>query len=504
MSATITSTAISYKKAYAKIITALKRQKKGSTTADIVGATGLPINTVKELVPKAADEYRGRLEVTESGEILYSFPQGFTSRYRGLGPSAMKTLDSITKSLAATGKFLFKIWIMVMLVGYFLLFMAIALASLFLSVAGSSRSSSSRGGSMHFSMSIFNLIIRLWFYSELTKSMNPSSQPFRKSKSARPLHHSIFSFVFGDGDTNATWKEEEKKAFVLYLQENCGVISLPELMALNGLSSLEAETEIIALCAEFGGLPEATPDGTVVYRFNEILLQSEKKQEKTSFPKESCSPQESRLPLRFRKLLKFSSNPQKMNWWFSVINGVNLIFGAYFLYNVSTIGRLVTKTSSRIYLIVYTFLSSFTDPLPIITTALGVVPIAFSVLFWLIPLLRHFFIKGKNKKIKFENFRKLSFSKIWNSPLSIKKTDLKPVYKDADPENLPESQDRALKEIGAYSVPEIILDDSKNEIYSFEKLALEKTALTQYRASIDPEASALGKTIFDSEIGVRD
>jgi hypothetical protein len=332
--------------------------------------------------------------------------------------------------------------------------------------------------------------------------MNPSAQQFRKSRSkSRPLHHSIFSFVFGDGNPNANWKEEEKKTFVAYLQQNRGIISLPELMTLNGLTSLEAETEIITLCAEFGGLPEATPDGTVVYRFDEILLQSEKKQERRNSPSESRSPQESRLPLSFRNPLKFSSNPKNMNWWFGLINGVNLIFGSYFLYNAFTIGRLATKTSSRIYSIVYDFLSHYTDPLPIITIALGVIPVAFSVLFWIIPLIRHFLDKEENRKIRFENFRKFSFSKIWNSPLSIKKTDLKPVYKEANTDNLPESQDKVLKEMGAYSVPEIALDDSKNEVYSFAELALEKDALTQYRTSIDPEASAVGKTIFDSETG---
>ncbi|MDR0314016.1 MAG: hypothetical protein LBI14_10515 [Treponema sp.] len=489
MGAAQTNTAISEGKAYAKIITAFKKRKKGSTAADLVAATGLPLNTVKDLVPKAADEYRGRLEVTESGEILYSFPQGFTSRYRGFGPSARKAFDSILKGSAAIGKFLFKIWIMIMLVGYFLLFIAIALASLFLTIAASSsRSSSSRGGSMRFSMSIFNLIMRLWLYSEFTKPMNPSSRSFRKSKSSRPLHQSIFSFVFGDGDPNANQKEEEKKAFVSYLQENRGVISLPELMALNGLTSLEAEAEIIALCAEFGGMPEATPDATVVYRFDEILLQSEKKQERKDL-----------FPLRFKNLLKFSTNPQKLNWWFSIINGVNLLFGTYFLYNAFSIGRLITNTSSMIYQIVYKFLSSYTDPLPIITVALGVIPLAFSLLFWLIPLLRHFFIKGKNEKIKFENFRKFSFSKIWMMPLSIKKADLKPGYKEADPKNLPESQDKALKEMGTYTIPEVALDDHKNEVYSFAELAREKDALTQYRSSINPEASSLGKTIFDSE-----
>jgi hypothetical protein len=438
----------------------------------------------------AADEYRGRLEVTEAGEILYSFPQGFTSRYRGFGPSVRRALDSFVKGFAAVAKFLFKVWIMVMLVGYFLLFIVIALASLFLSVAGSSsKSSSSRGRSMNFSFSIFDLIIRLWLYPEFTKSMNPSSQQVRKSRTkTRPLHQSVFSFVFGDEDTNAAWKEEEKKTFVSYLQENRGVISLPELMALNGLSSLEAESKIIALCAEFGGMPEATPDGTVVYRFDEILLQSERKQGfKTG------------LPLRFRNLIKFSSNQQKMNWCFGLINGVNLIFGVYFLYNALGIGHLVTEASSMIYQVVYRFLSYFTNnPLPVIGIALGMVPIAFSALFWLIPLIRYIAIKEKNEKIKLKNFMKFSFSKIWNSPFSIKKNDLNPTYKEADPDDLEESQDMALKEMGVYSIPEIALDDHKNEVYSFAELALEKDALEKYRTSIDPQASSLGKTIFDS------
>ena len=67
-------------KAYEEIIRAFKTRKKGATPADIAADTGLALYTVRELVPRAADEYGGRLEVTESGEILYSFPRGFTSR----------------------------------------------------------------------------------------------------------------------------------------------------------------------------------------------------------------------------------------------------------------------------------------------------------------------------------------------------------------------------------------------------------------------------------------
>jgi hypothetical protein len=55
--------------AYEKIVGALRRQPKGATVADIVARTALPLETVRDLIPAAADEYSGRLVVTESGEI---------------------------------------------------------------------------------------------------------------------------------------------------------------------------------------------------------------------------------------------------------------------------------------------------------------------------------------------------------------------------------------------------------------------------------------------------
>jgi hypothetical protein len=474
-------------KLYEKVVTACKARKKGATPADIAADTGLPLNTVRELVPKAADEFSGRLEVTESGEILYSFPKGFNSRYRGFVPFWSNFFKKFIHFSMSTGTFLFKIWIMIMLLGYFALFMAIAFASLFLSVAASSSNNRSRrGGNTYLSMGIFNLIIRLWFYSELTRSFSGQRNERAKPKS-KPLHRAIFSFVFGDGDPNGHWNAQEKKAFIAFLQEHKGVISLPEFMALTGLKPDEAEAEIIAFCVEFNGSPEATEDGTVVYRFDEILLRSDPKREKKSG-----------LPLLIKSLRAFSSNPKNMNWWFSVINAVNLLFGAYFLYNGVAIGHGILGRGRGIYWLVYTFIYSFANPLPIIIGILGIVPLAFSVLFWLVPFLRGLALRKENEKIHLENFRRFSFGRIWNSPLLIKKTDLKPVYHEAGFYNLKEAQDKVIKEMGVYSIPNLTLDDAKNELYSFVELDREKQALEKYRASINPEASSLGKTIFDS------
>lgn len=486
--------------AYKQVVEAFRNRKKGATVADIAADTGLALYTVKELVPAAADEFSGRLEVTESGEILYSFPRGFTSRYRGFGPFVKNCSEKLIRGLAAAGKVIFKVWIMVMLIGYFLLFMAIALASLFISMAANSHGSDSRRrdggfGGMYVASSIFNLIIRLWFYSELTKSVGGYGRGAAPKAGPRgkPLHRAIFSFVFGDGDPNAGWAGREKKSFIAYLKEHRGVVTQPEFMALTGLPPQEAEAEITALCAEFGGSPEVTEEGVIVYRFDEILRSADGAEKAAS----------GGIPALLMKLKNFSSNPGKMNFWFALINGVNLLFGGYFFYNASTIGALDIPISleggARIYKVAYGLLYSLVgNPLPVIAVGLGVVPLAFSVLFWLIPLIRKGKLNRENEGIKMTNFRKFSFSRIWASPGAVKPAELNPSQREASPAKLRSAQEKVIREMGSYAVPDVTVGEG-GEVYAFAELEREKASLEKYRAGINPGAPDIGKTIFDSE-----
>jgi hypothetical protein len=488
--------------AYHKVIEAFRKQQRGATVADIVAKTALPLQTVRDLVPQAADEYSARLEVTESGEILYSFPRGFISKYRGFKARLGRFLEKAGKGLKLAAQALFKVWIMVMLVGYFVLFMVIALGALMLSVAVSSSSSSnnrsSRGhgggiGGMYFASSVFNMIIRIWFYSELTKSMDSRwTGAADKRPKGKPLYKAIFSFVFGDGDPNADWDSREKQAVIAYLQANAGVISLPEFMTLTGKDSAEAEERIVAYCAEFGGMPEATEDGTVAYRFDELLLRADKKDR--SFSAFSA-------PLK--RLRSFSSNPKKMNVWFGIINAVNLFFGGYFFINALNTGHILTQAhfdaSSYLYGVVYVVLTRFAaNPLSFILLGLGIIPLVFSFLFWIIPALRNFGIKKHNETIKLENLRKDAYGKIWDKPLSVSPADINPVAEECRPKNMNAARERALREIGVYSVPDVAIGPAGETIYSFKELEREKTALQKYRSSIKPDASDLGKTVFDS------
>jgi hypothetical protein len=483
---------------YRKITEALKRHREGAVAADIVAATALPLASVRELLPRAADEYSARLEVTESGEIRYSFPRGFVSRYRGFRAGFKRFREKFGKGIKIFFAGLFKVWIMAMLVGYFAVFMLIALASLFLSIAARYSNTNNRrhdsGGGLYLASSLFNLIIRLWFYSELTRSAD-SRRSRRGGGNAgspgRPLHRAIFSFVFGDGDPNKDWEVREKKAFIAYVQANRGVISLPEYMALTGLNTEGAERELMARCSEFGGSPEASEEGTILYRFDELLLRTD--QGNRSFPADT--------PIR--RLRKFSSNKKNMNAWFGLINTVNLFCGGYFFYHAFNTGAVFTEVPAAGFSLYARTSELFShavhNPLPLIGIGLGLVPLVFSVLFWLIPGIRYFSEKKENERIKLNNLKKTGFARIWANPLEVRERDIDSPAAECRPRDMAAARDRIIKDMGACSIPDVELDGQGNPVYRFRELQREKEALGKYRAALKPEASALGKTVFDSD-----
>ncbi|MDR3355831.1 MAG: hypothetical protein LBO04_01425 [Spirochaetaceae bacterium] len=486
--------------AYSAICGVFKKHRGGLTVADLVAKTALPLETVRELVNGVADEYSAHISVTESGELLYSFPSGFTSRYRGFRAVAGRALGRIGRALKVLGAGFFKAWIMLMLVGYFVFFMLIALAALLLSVAASNSSNSNdrrghSGGGLFFMSGIFDFIIRMWFYSELTRSFDRGYGAYYRTErrpKGRPLYKAIFSFVFGDGDPGADIEMRERQAVIAYIQANRGVISLPEFMALTGTKGVEADCMINAWCAEYGGMPEATEDGTVVYRFDALLLRAE-----------SGGREAGGLAAPLKTPRRFSQNTKKMNGWFCVINSVNLFFGAYFFVNAVKSGHLLTEKHfdavSYLYGFTYAAFRGFmADPLPFIMIGLGIVPIVFFTLFGLIPLLRYALLKKENERIKLQNLRKRGFALIWNNPGAVKAGDIRPEVPECRPKNIDAAREAVIKDMALYSLPDLAVNESGETVYSFSELKRERDALIKYRSGISADNAELGKIIFNA------
>jgi hypothetical protein len=481
--------AINEKRAYEAVCEAFRHSRGGITVADLAAKTALPLAVVKDAAPKAADEYNGSLSVTESGEMLYAFPRGFKSRYRGAGVFLKKALSGLGKALGIFGKWAFKVWIMLMLVGYFAFFMLLALAALLLSVAGnSSNSSSSRrsgDGAASLVGGLFNMIIRLWFYSELfnmDRNYAYGRRPVAKPR-GRPLHKAIFSYVFGDGNPNASIEQRHKTAVIAFIQANKGVINLEEYVAITGKTPLDADREITAFCAEFGGSPEVTDDGTIVYRFDDLLLKAEASARSIAVP--------------YKQLLQFSGNTKSMNGWFAVINTVNLLFGSYFLYNALMPPPEATTLFNYLYRVTVILTGSVAPSAPVfLLHVLGIVPLAFSLLFWIIPVVRKMNIKKENAAIKLENLRKIGVQHVYTAPLSVKPAEIKTSMAEALPENLTKAQDRIIKELSFFGSPDLTAEENGEVVYSFAGIKRDKDATAKYRDALDTTKSNLGKVIF--------
>jgi len=476
-----------------KIVGALKKRQFESTVTDLVAATGLPTLQVQETIKAVADEYSGHMKVTDSGEILYYFPAGLHSRLHGFRPTMKRFLRRLGSTTAKVLSLLFKIWIMVMLIGYFVLFVALlvvaVLASIATSVAGGSSDnrrsrSDGLGGFMgfYFTTRVIQLFIELWLYSSLTRGDGPRRQ-------RRPLHRSVFSYVFGEGDPNRDWEDTEKKAVIRYLQGNKGAITLEEFMTLTGLPPDDAQHRINRYLLEFGGEPSVTQEGTLYYRFVDLL----KTRDLPSEPAIRSAPK--------RRLFAFSGNKPGTNRWITFFNSFNLLFGGYFLY-YSLAVPVIQKGDgfAYLYLVAATLCSRFLglNPHAVLPIALGVIPVAFSLLFFLIPLLRRGREKAHNEAIKKGNFLRRLYDRVLQNPLLVDPSKIEPGADDEAPTGWEGFRERSVKDFAAFKGADVDKAESGGYVYRFGELDREQRDLSRLRNSIDLSSFNLGKTIYDS------
>ena len=474
------------------IVTAFKQRRGEAAPADIVAFTGLPKPQVDAELPAVADEFGGRLKVTDSGEILYSFPQGFKSRYKGFGPSFKRFLKTMGRGSAALATFLFKAWIMVMLIGYFALFVALVvlamLASVAVSASDKNNRSRSRGGGTFMATRLIDLFIRIWFYNEVFKS--PGQRRYdvqtkaRKKENRRPLNKAIFSFVFGEADPNANHDVMEKRAFLALVRLKKGVVLLEDFMAVTGLSPEEANLAINRYLYEFEGSPEVSESGTVYFHFPKLLLRARSDEEGTS-----DSP--------FKRVRAFSANDKKANFWYSAINGINLAFGSYFLYCSLAVGYLAQEAvgaGTYLFWFLTTILSEFMlNPLPLIAIVLGVVPLTFSLLFWLVPAVRKGRLSRENERIKEGNLRRALYASAVSSPSAVRAPESASLPASARPANAAAPK-KVLEELAAFDGGEP-LDAGVWRLVELERKVAD---IERVRAAIKPDDYRLGGIAFDS------
>ncbi len=247
------------------------------------------------------------------------------------------------------------------------------------------------------------------------------------------------------------------------------------------------------LLLEFEGEPGVTENGTLIYTFPELMRTSESSQRSLG-----------EVPLAnlaSKRIVPFSANKKRTNGWITFFNAFNLGLGSYFMLLGITQGAAgLSKTGPMLYSFTgRLLLSAGINPVPILTIGLGMVPVAFSVVFFIVPLLRRFKVNRENARIREEALRGRIVAHVLSSPSRVDPRDVKPSGTALDPRNLAATGRRILERLAAAMHAEPIPQEKKGEYaYRFTELERELADLESYRKGVDLKRYDLGATVFDS------
>jgi hypothetical protein len=350
--------------------------------------------------------------------------------------------------------------------------------------------SSGSGQGMYLAMRLLEAVMRMWFWSNLGGTIR-GRQP---REPGRPFYRSVFSFVFGDTDPNREYDQALTRYALSYLRAHRGVITLEEVMAMTGLEPESAQKLLNRWVLEFEGDPRATDAGTVVYAFPELLRTTAAEQLRFGAAASAAAP--ARMPA------PFSSNKPRTNGWIIFFNLFNLLFGGYFLF-VAQAPQAAAQLGPNfpyLYQVAGDLMRrvGIANPVPVLSLALGAVPLAFSALMYLVPLVRRSRLARKNEVIRAEGLARRIYARVLADPSRVDPREVRPSGGGMDPARFEAVRRRLFDRFaGAKGAEPEALPDG-GFAYRFADVERERADLERYRTSVDLSKLETGSTVFDS------
>ncbi|MGC9984962.1 MAG: hypothetical protein ABSF35_15195 [Polyangia bacterium] len=429
------------------LLEALKGQGGQLTKADVVAKSGLPVPVAEEALAGLLKEFRSHLAATESGELIYQFDPSFTRRDAvSLREKLAKAGDALWRGFT----FLFKISIVTTLVVYFVAFVVMLIAVLFARRSSDDRDS---GGDMDFTWPLF----WMWGWGP-SGDVGPYRRPRRRLPD-KPLYKKVFEFVFGPPKPPVDPLADEKEILAHIRQKN-GRIAAVDLVMLMGWDFARAEEEATRLLVNYGGEPEVTDDGVVVYAFKDIRKTAEEIPGPDLVVHRAWERLESRPPL--------TGNRTGTNVAISLFNGFNLLAPLW---------------------IVPAFEAGLSAPIPGQEFLLHDYPLVFSSLLFAVPLGRWLVERAREPGRRKRNARRRLLQ-----PVLAKRGQAASVEELAPEPAAAEALSKSLVALGG----DVVTDDSGQIRYAFPRIAEELAGIEKVRAQASGRERDPGAIIFSS------
>ncbi|HHP7231394.1 MAG TPA: hypothetical protein ACFCUY_11125 [Xenococcaceae cyanobacterium] len=344
------------------------------TVGDVAAQAGLELNLAQQGLLALASDAGGHLQVAESGDIVYSFPQNFRTILRNKYWQLrwQQWWSKVWRVLF----YLIRISFGIMLIASIILISVAILAIIFVSYSSQSDrddnggGSYGRGGGMVF-------LPRFWISPDIFWVFQPNyyrRRQQRKSPSADEMNflEAVFSFLFGDGDPNPDLEANRNATIAQVIRNNEGAVTAEQIAPYVDRTDAD-EDFMIPVLARFNGYPQVSPQGEIIYYFPELQVMADRRNKRSL-----------RVYLQ-EKLWQFSqaSSGQKMlavglgalNLVLALVLGSLLRDGA-----IAASGGIIAFVGSIYWLL-----------------------LGYGLAFLVVPLIRYFWLQNRNQKIATRN-----------------------------------------------------------------------------------------------------
>jgi len=372
--------------------TALRRLDGEATVGDVSTETGLSQAESEASLRRLLEQHQGHLAVGERGDLLYHFDPRFLERDHT--PTSVRVREAAYDVF----KTVYKASLSVVLVVYFVLFVALAIAAIIAMNKdgdGGDIFEGGGGGGHRGGSGFGDLLFWYWLW-------NPNwgwGRPYygdryglpkdRRDRLARaqrpPFYKKVFAFVFGPDRPEET-PERRDRRYLQLARARGGVLTAADLVQSTGMELMEAEEELGRLMAAHDGEAEATAAG-VVHTFPQLMVSADAERAGRA-PAPAWRRLEPDLPL--------TGNGVGSNVAISAINGFNL----------------VAALSAP-----WTIFPALGISGPLALFGLSIFPAVFSASFFAIPLFRRFSVARENRKRRRRNVRRVLLAKLTEASL---------------------------------------------------------------------------------------
>ena len=356
-----------------KIVKSVEKLDYRVTVGDVAAQAGLELNFAQQGLLALASEAGGHLQVAESGDVVYLFPKNFRSILRNKYWQLrwQQAWQKIWRVLF----YIIRISFGIVLVASILL-MLVAIIAILIAVNSTSderQSNNPRYGGGYggvFFMPRFWIGDIFWWFDPGYNRRRRQRRRQAKGNYQMNFLESVFSFLFGDGNPNADLESHRWQVIGSVIRSNKGAV-VGEQIAPYVDEVDENEDYMIPVLSRFNGYPEVSPQGEIVYYFPELQVMANRRSDE----------------------MPTAGYLQKKPWRFSQAQGSQITLAA----GLGVLNIILAFTLE--VMLQDSAIAAELGGVVALADSLSWFLLGYGVLYLVIPLVRYFWIQGRNPKI---------------------------------------------------------------------------------------------------------